>query len=476
VPLIYDISSLARWSGPAVGIARTDRELALWVRTNRPDAVFAFFDPERQVFRRVDLSWVDLILAGDALIDLLGMPSPHRHRTRGIERIPKRLRPAVLWLLQFRRKLLGALERLRIKQRRQKTRERIELIQGLLMSSKHRAEFYTREGRRRSRLPLDMVGPELTFGPADTLFSAGMGWAHLNVDAIRRLKDSTQLRFVVLCYDIIPLLFPQFYVARDVDQFREHFRVAFPIADRVIFTARRIECDARDYCHSNGLVIAATAIASLGTDAPRVPSASALPSELKPGRYALFVSTIEPRKGHGMLFRVWRRLLTDGVPQALNFKLVFVGRIGWMVDDMLDRINADQTVAESLLIISNAEDSVLSTVYEGAAFCLYPSVYEGFGLPVVEALSRGKAIIASTGGALPEVVGEFSPCLDPADEDAWYAKLKQWIADPTARVPYENAIRARFHCMSWREAAEQVLRTAEAESTDKSHLAPEVAR
>jgi glycosyltransferase involved in cell wall biosynthesis len=180
------------------------------------------------------------------------------------------------------------------------------------------------------------------------------------------------------------------------------------------------------------------------------------------GRYALFVSTIEPRKGHGMLYRVWRRLLADGVPQAHNFKLVFIGRIGWMVDELLDQINVDQAVTDSLLIMPNVEDGVLSTVYEGAAFCLYPSVYEGFGLPVVEALSRGKAIIASTGGALPEVVGEFSPCLDPADEDAWYGTLKQWITDPDARIPYENAIRARFHCISWREAAEQLFRAAEA--------------
>ena len=149
-----------------------------------------------------------------------------------------------------------------------------------------------------------------------------------------------------------------------------------------------------------------------------------------------------------------------------DFKLVFVGRIGWMVDEMLDQINADKAVAESLLIMSNVDDSMLSTVYEGAAFCLYPSVYEGFGLPVVEALSRGKAIIASTGGALPEVVGEFSPCLDPDDEDAWYGKLKQWIADPSARIPYENAIRARFHCLSWREAAEQIFQTTESESAD----------
>jgi hypothetical protein len=54
-------------------------------------------------------------------------------------------------------------------------------------------------------------------------------------------------------------------------------------------------------------------------------------------------------------------------------------------------------------------------------------------------LSRGKAIIASTGGALPEVVGEFSPYLDPTDEDAWYGKLKQWITDPSARTPYVSA-------------------------------------
>ena len=462
VPLIYDISSLARWSGPAVGIARTDRELALWVRSNHPDFVFVFFDPEKQVFRRVNPSWVDLILSGDAVIDVLGMPSPHRHRTRGIELVPKKLRPAALWLLQFRRKLLEALERLRIKQHRQKIRQKIEGLQDLLMSRKHRSEFYTPEGQRRSRLPLDMVGPELVFGPTDTLFSAGTGWAHLNVDAIGRLKDSTQVRFILLCYDIIPLLFPKFYNAHDVEQFREYFRVAFPIADLVIVTARRIELDVRDYCHSNGLAIAATAIASLGADAPYLPSASALPSQLRPGRYALFVSTIEPRKGHGMLYRVWRRLLADGVPQACNFKLVFIGRVGWMVDEMLDQINADRTVADSLLIMSNVEDSVLSAVYEGAAFCLYPSVYEGFGLPVVEALSRGKAIIASTGGALPEVVREFSPCLDPADEDAWYGTLKQWITDPSARIPYENAIRARFHCASWGEAAEQLFRAVEA--------------
>jgi len=73
-------------------------------------------------------------------------------------------------------------------------------------------------------------------------------------------------------------------------------------------------------------------------------------------------------------------------------------------------------IAGQIVIIEDADDQILSALYEGAAFCVYPSQYEGYGLPICEAFARGKAAIASTGGALPEVVGGLSPCLDPNDE------------------------------------------------------------
>jgi glycosyltransferase involved in cell wall biosynthesis len=458
--LIYDLSSLARWTGHAAGIARTDRELALWVRKNRPDAVFSFFCPERQIFCTINPSWIGPILTGNALIDQFGMPSPRSTRQRPTARLPKSLRSAALWILKFRRKLVGALERLRLKQRREPIGIGIERIQNLLISNKYRSHFFTPEGRRRSCVPYDVaLGPELTFTSADTLFSVGSAWVHLNVDAIRRLKDSIKLRFIFFCHDLIPLQFPQYFRAHDVQLFREHFHVAVSIADFVIFSTLKIEADARTYCRSNGLAINRTAVRQLGADALRVPSVQvALPSNLTAGRYALFVSTIEPRKSHGMLYRVWRRLLIDGVPQTTNFKLVFVGRVGWMVNEMLEQIYADEMTSDSLLIMSNVEDSLLSALYEGAAFCLYPSLYEGFGLPLVEAFSRGKATIASTGGAIPEVVGEFSPCLDPTDEDAWYTMLKQWIIDREVRKPYENAIRTRYRHLTWHEAAYEFFR------------------
>jgi glycosyltransferase involved in cell wall biosynthesis len=198
-------------------------------------------------------------------------------------------------------------------------------------------------------------------------------------------------------------------------------------------------------------------VTSLGADATRFPSypAPTLPEGIESGHYALFVSTIEPRKGHRFLYRVWVRLLETGIPQAMRFKLVFVGRHEWMVDDLMHDLKSNPILGDTLQILSDVDDAQLATLYDGAAFCVFPSIYEGYGLPIVESFLRGKAVIASTGGAIPEVTGEFSPCLDPEDEDLWYVTLKKWIEDPAARRPFEIAIRERFRHPSWKEAAVQ---------------------
>jgi glycosyltransferase involved in cell wall biosynthesis len=94
------------------------------------------------------------------------------------------------------------------------------------------------------------------------------------------------------------------------------------------------------------------------------------------------------------------------------------------------------------------------------AFCVYPSRYEGYGLPVIEAFARGKAVIASTGGALPEVVQNFSLCLDSLDEEMWYRTLRQWILHREARAPFEHAIRTGFRHPSWSDAAATFFATA----------------
>ena len=123
------------------------------------------------------------------------------------------------------------------------------------------------------------------------------------------------------------------------------------------------------------------------------------------------------------------------------------------MDDLLAELDAHPSVGDTLLLMSDVDDGMLRTLYSETAFCLYPSVYEGFGLPIIEGFRYGKAVLASNGGALSETVGNFSPCLDPLDEQAWYDMLKHWIEDPAARAPYEIAIREGFRPRSWREAS-----------------------
>ncbi|MCC6984405.1 MAG: glycosyltransferase, partial [Bauldia sp.] len=94
-----------------------------------------------------------------------------------------------------------------------------------------------------------------------------------------------------------------------------------------------------------------------------------------------------------------------------------------------------------------------------AAFSLYPSIYEGYGLPPTESMQAGTPVIASTGGALAEVVGGNGIRLDPKDREGWYREMRRMILDPAYRE--EWAAKARAHRpISWAEAGERFFATA----------------
>ena len=106
---------------------------------------------------------------------------------------------------------------------------------------------------------------------------------------------------------------------------------------------------------------------------------------------------------------------------------------------------------------------MLATLYRSAAFCLYPSAYEGYGLPIVEALQHGKAVITSNAGPMAEVVDGFSPSLSPRDGEAWYRLVGQWIEDPAARGSYEADINCRFRAIGWDEASRRFFEAIDRE-------------
>src|SRR5262249_18734527 len=430
--IVLDISSIARWVGPAVGILRIEQGLAKYALARRPDIVLSFYDKASASFLAVNPLWAEHVISWQGAVG----------RRRG----------GLLRLLPSPYSVVGALERWRLQCGSSTVARGVGSLQQIVLR--------LRRARRRGVVPFRLaIGKPLAVGPDDVVISTGSDWTHKDAAAIAALKQRFRFRYVVMCHDIIPLILPQYFLTDDVAALRRYWTDMFSLADKILVYSRQVERDIVSYCRGTGIALARTQLVSLGCDVIPAPAGAALPKGLEAARFILYVSTIEPRKGHDLLIGVWRRLLTEGVPQRHRFKHVFVGRRGWQVEPVLHQIDDRAAFGDTLIHLLDISDDELASLYQAAAFCVYPSRYEGLGLPIIEAFSYGKAVIASTAGALPETVDGLSPCLDPTDEDAWFETLQEWIDDPRIRAQHEARIRASFSNPTWEQAASQIFAT-----------------
>lgn len=452
--LFLDILTLARATGHADGIVRTLREIARFAAIHRPDVVFVLYDQDREELRSLNADWIEKILDGSAKVDTSHFPANPQGQRSFRDRLPSSLKQLWMWIDRPRRKAFLTMERIRLKGGWASSSA--AALQDLLINEKYRRELPDEKGERRALLPYDLaVAGTVQPNSSDVLVLAGSDWLAMQQQFDQPLARGSAFKTAVLCYDITPLLFPHFSRERDVRAFKACFDRVFAVSDLVVVTARQIKEDVELYCGRNGLRVPPLDVFRLGADSGPVThdTNSGLPNGLKSGAYAMFVSTIVPRKNHRFLVSVWRRLLAAGVPQRNGFKLVLVGYQDPSMSDLILELKTDASLSESVVLLSGIDDLLLMRLYTNSAFCLYPSVYEGFGLPVIEGFRYGKPVLASNGGALPETIGPFSPVLDPNDENTWYEMLKLWIENPASRGPYEQMIGSDFKARSWEEAA-----------------------
>ena len=191
------------------------------------------------------------------------------------------------------------------------------------------------------------------------------------------------------------------------------------------------------------------------------PSAPAgpLPAGLEPG-FILAVGTVEPRKNYPRLLSAFRQMRGrhGALPFIINGRpgvpeLVIAGRPGWAYGDTLQRIAAEPGVR----YLGHVDEPTLSALYQSASVLAFPSLYEGFGLPLLEAMAHGVPAVVGAAGALPELALGAAIAVKPDDVNAIAGALERLLSDEQLRQRLGEEGKRRAATFTWDRAAEQTL-------------------
>ena len=248
-----------------------------------------------------------------------------------------------------------------------------------------------------------------------------------------------RMRTVFTLHDLIFRFFPQHHLPRN----RIYLTLAMPLflhrSDRIICVSEQTRRDAQRLYH---VPDAKLRVIYEGVDPRfhRVTDSAALQHAREryqlPERFILAVGTIEPRKNLSTLFDAYATLLKDSSAHLQspisNLNVVVAGKQGWLVESTLQAVRA-RGLEGKVQFTGYVADEDLPSLYTLAEVFAFPSVYEGFGLPPLEALACGTPVVCSNASSLPEVMGDAGLLVSPTDAQAWMLALGRALTDASLR-------------------------------------------
>ncbi|MBW4684339.1 MAG: glycosyltransferase family 4 protein [Komarekiella atlantica HA4396-MV6] len=278
-----------------------------------------------------------------------------------------------------------------------------------------------------------------------------------------QILKQNQVTIVMICYDLIPIKFPEFSSKRFTEAFTNFYREYSNLFDQVLCISNN---SVEDYKHAQQQGIVASnpdlIVKSfrLGSDYSNHDYSLNIElnnfddnlSELLSKKYILVVGSLVPHKNIQAIITAFDLLVSNHE----NIHLLFAGNRGWhSKTDAL--IESNKMYGKLIHILGSVSDAQLKALYKNCYCLVQASFYEGFGLPVVEALQYCKPVVASTGGSLPEVGGDFCIYFDPTQPTELHQALKKLLDSDIYYNHLVDRIKNEYRPFSWKESAEQLI-------------------
>lgn len=306
-------------------------------------------------------------------------------------------------------------------------------------------------------------GMNCDFQKDDVLLVFGSAWIrNLNyIKGLKTLKLMFGISLITAVYDVIEYKLKFLFPAARREQFTLNCKEIIAISDKVLTCSEQTGRDIKDFCLETGTPLCPISVFRLGDEAVHYSNNTDFdfhPEALKglaPNeKFVMYVSTINVRKNHSLLLMLWKGLVNeygDAVP-----RLVLVGSVGWGGEEAIEILNNNPQLNEKILLLNDVDDLTLDWLYRSCLFTVYPSRYEGWGLPVAESCRYGKFCLASNAGSLPEVAPECAEYIDPFDCIAWYKALEKYCFEPEL-LAQKNELAKNYVPTTWDSTAKQVL-------------------
>jgi glycosyltransferase involved in cell wall biosynthesis len=291
-------------------------------------------------------------------------------------------------------------------------------------------------------------------GQDDIILCLGLTWFVPGYwDALRRVKRDGA-KVIQLIHDINFVTHTQWVPTECINEGRAWFDTAIESADILVVTSQFLQNEVERYMRNGRAMSRPLARIRLGDDPPWLIVPQRAPSNGGYTPFVMYVSGFYPRKNHVALYHVWSRLIRERGTDCPD--LMLLGWPGAPRLELIDHIAADPATRDKIHIRFDVGDEELSRLYRSCLFTVYPSHYEGSGLPLAESLRLGRFCIASAAEALREVGGNLVDHFDSTDEEEFYQRIIHALDTPGYVAMREDAIRKQYKPWSWKQTAAQV--------------------
>ena len=255
--------------------------------------------------------------------------------------------------------------------------------------------------------------------------------------------SGADVRPIYLVHDLIPITHSEYCRAGEQIRHERRMRAVLATAAGVIGNSQATIDELAAFSVAERTKMPPAVAAWLGTPEPSGP-----PAKIESSRPTFVVlGTIEARKNHLMLLRVWERLIERFGSKAPQLSII--GQRGWECQDVFDLLDRDETLKIAVEEIGDCSDEAMTGHLANARALLFPSLIEGYGLPLIEALRLGTPVIASDLPVFREI-GQGTPdFLDPLNQSAWERMILSYAGDENEHRSAQLSRLASFRAPTW---------------------------